>query len=173
MNPTYLDKGNLQVFVTAGDSPAPIPGARVRISDPENGKVLEERSTDGSGLTPFLELPAPPIELSVAEGEADRRPYAVYNVTISAPGRETLHIGGVEVLPTGRSIQRAALNPARTGGFNVRTLQLSPPALWGEPSSREPEAEVKPSKSWRPARFTPPGEPRPSRPTSWPSSPSP
>ena len=115
MNPTYLDTGNLQISVTEGENPAPIPEARVRVTDPDNGQVLQEAVTDGSGQTPFLELPAPPIELSVAEGEADRRPYAVYNVTISAPGRETLHIGGVEVLPTGRSIQRAALNPARTG----------------------------------------------------------
>ncbi len=144
MNPTYLDTGNLQISVTEGENPAPIPEARVRVTDPDNGQVIQEAVTDGSGQTPFLELPAPPIELSVAEGEADSRPYAVYNVTISAPGRETLHIGGVEVLPTGRSIQRAALNPARTGGFNVRNLLLPPHALWGEPSSREPEAEVKP-----------------------------
>ncbi len=144
MNPTYLDKGNLQVFVTAGDSPAPIPGARVRISDPENGKVLEELSTDASGQTPFVELPAPPIELSVAEGAAEQRPYALYNVTVSAEGRETLHIGGVELLPTGRSIQRAALSPARSGGFNVHNVFLAPHALWGEPSTRQPEEEVKP-----------------------------
>ena len=96
MNPAYLDTGNLQIFVTAGETPDPIPDAKVRISDPENGKILEEVSTDASGQTPFIELPAPPMELSVAEVEAGRqRPYAVYNVTISAGGRETLHIGGV------------------------------------------------------------------------------
>ena len=144
MNPAYLDTGNLQIFVTAGETPEPIPGALVRITDPENGQILEEAATDASGQTPFIELPAPPIELSVAEGEADSRPYAVYNVTISAPGRETLHIGGVEVLPAGRSIQRAALSPARTGGFNVRNLLLAPHALWGPPSTRQPEEEVKP-----------------------------
>ena len=106
MNPAYLDTGNLQIFVTAGETPEPIPGALVRVSDPENGQILEEAATDASGQTPFIELPAPPMELSVAEGEAgQQRPYAVYNVTISAGGRETLHIGGVEVLPTGRSIQ--------------------------------------------------------------------
>ena len=144
MNPAYIDRGDLQIFVTAGEDPQPIPDARVRITDPENGRILEEAVTDASGQTPFIELPAPPIEFSVAEGESEQRPYAVYNVTISAGDRETLHIGGVEVMPTGRSIQRAALNPARTGGFNVRNLQLSPHALWGEPSSREPEAQVKP-----------------------------
>ena len=145
MNPAYLDTGNLQIFVTAGETPEPIPGALVRITDPENGQILEEAATDASGQTPFIELPAPPMELSVAEGEAgQQRPYAVYNVTISAGGRETLHIGGVEVLPTGRSIQRAALAPARPGGFNVRNLLLTPHALWGPPSTRQPEEEVKP-----------------------------
>ena len=145
MNPAYLDTGNLQIFVTAGETPEPIPGALVRITDPENGRILEEAATDASGQTPFIELPAPPMELSVAEGEAgQQRPYAVYNVTITAGGRETLHIGGVEVLPTGRSIQRAALSPARAGSFNVRNLLLAPHALWGPPSTRQPEEEVKP-----------------------------
>ena len=145
MNPAYLDTGNLQIFVTAGENPDPIPGATVRISDPDNGAVINETVTDASGQTPFIELPAPPMELSVAEGEAgQQRPYAVYNVTISAGGRETLHIGGVEVLPTGRSVQRAALSPARTGGFNVRNLLLPPHALWGPPPTRPPEEEVKP-----------------------------
>lgn len=144
MNPAYLDTGNLQIFVTAGEDPSPIPNARVRVSDPADGKILEEVSTDSSGQTPFIELPAPPIELSVAEGESDQRPYAVYNVTITAEDRETLHIGGVEVMPTGRSIQRAALSPVRPGSFNVRNLLLAPHALWGAPPTREPEAEVKP-----------------------------
>ena len=60
MNPNYLDRGNLQIFVTEGESP--VPGAQVRISDPQTGKVLEEAVTDESGQTPFVELPAPPME---------------------------------------------------------------------------------------------------------------
>lgn len=92
MNPSYVDKGNLQIYVTAGESPDPIPGARVRISDPENGNVLEEVTTNSSGQTPFLELPAPPLERSVEEEEAGQRPYAVYNVTISASEYQTLSL---------------------------------------------------------------------------------
>ena len=144
MNPSYLDKGNLQIFVTAGERPAPIPNARVRVTDPANGRVLEETVTDDSGQTPSLELPAPPMEWSVAEGESEQRPYAVYNVTVSAEGCQTLHIGGVEVLPAGRSIQRAALPGAVPGGFNVRNVLLPAHALWGEPAARQPEEEVKP-----------------------------
>ena len=41
MNPTYTDKGSLQIFVTAGETPDPIPEARVRITDPTDGGVLE------------------------------------------------------------------------------------------------------------------------------------
>ncbi len=144
MNPNYLDKGNLQIFVTEGESPAPVSNARVRVTDPSNGKTLEETVTDSSGQTPFFELPAPPMEWSVAEGDSDRRPYAVYNVTVSAEGFQTLHIGGVELLPMGRSIQRAALPGATSGGFNVRNVLVPPHALWGEPSSRPPEEEIKP-----------------------------
>ena len=121
MNPSYLDKGSLQIAVTAGENPTPVPNARVRVTDPANGKILEEAVTDSSGQTPFIELPAPPIEWSVAEGESDQRPYAVYNVTISAAGYQTLHIGGVELMPSGQSIQRAALPGATAGGFNVRS----------------------------------------------------
>ena len=144
MNPIYLDKGSLQIFVTAGETPRPVPGARVRITDPAGGAVLEELYTDPSGQTPFVELPAPPMELSVVEGTADRRPYAVYNVTVSAEGYQTLHIGGVELMPAGRAIQRAALPGATAGGFNVRNILLPPHALWGEPSSRPQEEAVKP-----------------------------
>ncbi|MDE7220198.1 MAG: peptidoglycan-binding protein [Oscillospiraceae bacterium] len=144
MNPIYLDKGDLQIIVTAGDDPAPISGAKVRVTDPSSGTVLGEAVTDSSGQTPFFELPAPPMEWSVAEGESDQRPYAVYNVTVSAGDFQTLHIGGVELLPAGRSIQRAALAPARSGSFNVRNMLLPPHALWGEPSSRPPEDAVKP-----------------------------
>ena len=144
MNPTYLDKGDLQVFVTAGENPDPIPNARVRVTDPANGQLLEEAVTDFSGQTPSMELPAPPMEWSVVEGESDRRPYALYNVTVSAEGYQTLHIGGVELLPAGLAIQRAALPGAVPGGFNVRNVLLPPHGLWGEPSSRPPEEEVKP-----------------------------
>ena len=142
MNPIYLDKGSLQIFVTAGETPRPVPGARVRVTDPDNGQVLQEAVTDGSGQTPFLELPAPPMEWSVEEGAAEQRPYAVYNVTVSAEGFQTRHIGGVELMPAGRAIQRAALPGA--GGFNVRNVLLPPHALWGEPSSRPQEEDVKP-----------------------------
>lgn len=149
MNPAYIDKGDLQIFVTAGEDPQPIPEARVRVTDPENGQILEDTITDASGQTPFIELPAPPIEFSVAEGESEQRPYAVYNVTITAPGRETLHIGGVEVLPTGRSIQRAALAPAQAGGSTCATCCWLPTPSGGRPSPRSRRRRSNPCRNRR------------------------
>ena len=144
MNPNYLDKGDLQIFVTDGEAPQPIAGASVRITDPADGSVLEELTTDSSGQTPFVELPAPPMEWSVVESTAEQRPYAVYNVTVSAKGYQRLHIGGVELLPAGRAIQRAAMPRASAAGFNIRNIALAPHALWGEPSARPQEDAVKP-----------------------------
>ena len=97
MNPAYIGRGTLQVVVTVGDDPSPIQGARVRVTDPADGAVLAELTTDSSGQTETIELPTPPIEDSIAE--SDVRPYATYNVTATAEGFETLHISGVQLLP--------------------------------------------------------------------------
>lgn len=48
-------------------------------------------------------MPAPPLEYSVNGG--DERPYALYNVTVSAADTEVLHIDGVQILPTSSAIQ--------------------------------------------------------------------
>ena len=68
MNPAYVDRGLLQLTVTAGSGVSPVAGARVRLTDPADGRVLEELVTDSSGQTPAVELPAPPLEFSVAGG---------------------------------------------------------------------------------------------------------
>lgn len=45
----------------------PVEGATVRISSPARPDVvLEELTTDVSGITPQVELPAPPIDYSLA-----------------------------------------------------------------------------------------------------------
>ena len=141
MNPAYIGRGTLQVAVTMGDDPAPIQGARVRVTDPSDGAVLAELTTDSSGQTDTIELPTPPIEDSIAE--SDVRPYATYNVTATAEGFETLHISGVQVLPDSLSVQRSTMGPARSG-FNVRNIMLEPHTLWGDFPPKIPEEEVKP-----------------------------
>ena len=142
MNPAYTGQGFLQVAVTTESPVVPISGARVRISDPTDGTVLQELTTDSSGQTEAVDLPTPPIEYSVIEGEP--KPYASYSVTVFAEGFKTLHIGGVQLLPNGLAVQPAALTPARTGGINVQNLYIAPHTLWGDFPPKIPEEEVKP-----------------------------
>lgn len=142
MNPAYTGQGRLQVTVTTESRVVPISGATVRISDPADASVRLELTTDSSGQTQAVELPTPPAADSINKG--DSKPYASYSVTVLAEGFETLHIGGVQLLPDGLAVQPAALSPARSGGFNVRNLYIAPHTLWGDFPPKIPEADVKP-----------------------------
>lgn len=142
MNPAYTGQGFLQVKVTTESPVVPISGARVRISDPTDGTVLQELTTNSSGQTEPVDLPTPPLEYSVNAGEP--KPYASYSVTVFAEGFKTLHIGGVQLLPSGLALQPAALTPATAGGINVQNRYISPHTLWGDFPPKIPEDEVKP-----------------------------
>ena len=142
MNPAYTGQGRLQVSVTTESPVVPVSGARVRISDPADGAVLQELITDSSGQTEPVELPAPPLAYSVKDEE--KKPYASYGVTVFAEGFKTLHISGVQLLPDSLAVQPAALTPSRAGGVNVRNLYIPPHVLWGNYPPKIPEAEVKP-----------------------------
>ena len=63
-NTTY--RGQLKVSVTAAGSARPVAGASIKISYtgvPES--TLEELSTDSSGQSETVSLPAPPLEYSL------------------------------------------------------------------------------------------------------------
>ena len=147
MNPAYTGQGRLQVSVTTESPVVPVSGARVRISDPADGAVLQELITDSSGQTEPVELPAPPLAYSVKDEE--KKPYASYGVTVFAEGFKTLHISGVQLLPDSLAVQPAALTPSRAGGVNVRNLYIPPHVLWGTipPRSRRQRS----SPCWTPA----------------------
>ncbi len=140
-NRNEIDRGKLQVTVLTDDGKTPLEGATVKITDTSANTVLDELTTDSSGQTDAAELPAPPIEYSIAE--IDKKPYTTYNALIKAEGFETLHIGGIQVLPTSTSIQVCVLNKAVPNGFNVRNLFIGEHVLWGKYPAKIPEAAVK------------------------------
>lgn len=141
MNVDNIDRGALQVSLTTEGSRNPISDAIVQLSTTD-GRVFEEMKTDSSGQTAPVELPAPPLEYSMAENEI--RPYSLYDITVRSDGFETLHIGGVQVLPNSFAIQDVALKPAAPDGVNIRHLLIGPHTLWGDYPAKIPEAEVKP-----------------------------
>lgn len=142
MNSDFVDKGTLQVRVSADTIASPIQSARVRITDPVSGNVIDELTTNESGLTPVIELPAPPIEYSMQFSL--EKPYAVYNLTIGAVDFKTVHIGGVQVLPSSRALQNTNMRRMTPSGFNVVNLSIPPNTLWGDFPPKIPEASVKP-----------------------------
>lgn len=142
MNQDTPDNGKLKVTVLTRDETQPVPDAVVRITNGANGDVIEELSTDSSGQTPEIDLPAPPLEYSVDGG--DTKPYSTYNLTVISSDFETLHIGGVQILPNSIALQNAQVRAATTNGFNVRNVMIDPHTLWGDFPPKIPEDDVKP-----------------------------
>ena len=89
------DRGRLQVQVTSTIGRIPISGATISISytgDPES--KVEQLTTNSSGQTETLDLPAPPLEYSLEP--SDNQPYSEYTIQVNAPGYELslIHISG-------------------------------------------------------------------------------
>jgi len=83
-----IDRGNLSLQVTSTIGLLPVENARVSISYTGEDSVVEEITTDNSGRTEAISLPAPPLEWSL-DAEQTNRPYAELNLQITAPdGRD-------------------------------------------------------------------------------------
>ena len=106
--------GLLQVNVINIENNFPVENARITISSSENPRQpVEQLTTNTSGQTQQVRLPAPPVALSLTPG--DVRPYADYHVRIEAEGFDPLEISGTEILADSTAIQPAALRRAGTG----------------------------------------------------------
>ena len=57
-----VDRGNLSLQVTSTIGLLPVENARISISYTGDDNVVEEITTDNSGRTETVSLPAPPLE---------------------------------------------------------------------------------------------------------------
>lgn len=91
------DEATLQILVTAAQQAIPIPNVLVLLSRQDPGQPLETlirvMTTDESGQTPVITLPAPDRALTQEPGEY--RPYAVYRVVVVAEGYQPQFHGNV------------------------------------------------------------------------------
>lgn len=91
------DEATLQVLVTAAQQAIPIPNVLVLLSRQDPGQPLETlirvMSTDESGQTPVVVLPAPDRALTQEPGEY--LPYTVYRVVVAAEGYQPQFHGNV------------------------------------------------------------------------------
>ncbi len=137
------DSGMFQVQVVSQATRLPISGAQVEIlpdGEETEPPVMESLSTDTSGQTEPLSLPAPPLELSLSPGEVT--PYAQYRVMVRAEGYQPLTITGAEVFSGQLSLQPAALQPL--GQETDSRVSVPPNTLLGDFPPKIAEAEVKP-----------------------------
>lgn len=137
------DIGRLLVNVSSLISSRAVSGATVQITDSDQpDRILEEITTDSSGQTETIELPAPPLEYSLTPG-ADQ-PYSVFNLRISAPGYETTEIAGAEILSGETALQNISLIPQfETGDENAELYVIPPHTLYGEYPPKIAESEIK------------------------------
>lgn len=134
--------GDLSIRVTSATGFLPINNATITISltgDPNT--VVESTSTDDSGISPTLSLPAPALALSTSPSE--EMPYAEYNISVTAPGYEPVMISGTEILPDVTAVQPISMNPIQTP-VSEEPIVIPDHTLYGDYPPKIPEDEIKP-----------------------------
>lgn len=135
--------GKLQINVTSTLGLIPVQDATVTISYTGVPDVTVEKvTTDSSGQTQEIELPAPPLEYSLTPVE--QQPYSEYNIQIEAPGYEPLMISGTEILPDVTAVQPVSLTPLETTEETDEVIVIPDHTLYGDYPPKIPEDEIKP-----------------------------
>ena len=132
------EQGSLKVNVT-DERNIPITQAGVTIFD-QNGNEIANLLTDMSGQTDELELEAPDANISLNE-DSTEKPYAKYDIEISAPGYETARINGSEILSTTLSFQIIKLRSANT--TSVEEINIEEHNLYQDYPEKIREDEIK------------------------------
>lgn len=137
--------GRLLVSVTSSVGYIPIKNATVKIyaERQKDGErlLLQDLTTDESGQTERVILPAPPKSLSQEPPET--RPYAQYDVEVSAEGYEPVSINGSEVMADELSVQNVEMNPLEEPNLVESDIVIPDHTLYGEYEAKIPEDEIK------------------------------
>lgn len=137
------DKGRLQINVTSTLGFIPVTDAKVTITlSGQPDTVIEELNTNISGQTVEVELPAPALDYSLEPG--DVQPYADYDISITAPGYETVVVEGVQVLPEVESIQPVSMVPQEVETAQEEDILIPPHTLFYDYPPKIEEDEIKP-----------------------------
>ena len=139
----FLSRGSLKIQVINIRNNFPIQNAKVSISSKgEPERVLEQLTTDSSGQTENISLPAPPAEYSLEP--SIYQPYSEYNVLVEAEGFQPLNISGTEVLAGAQAIQPAKLAGDEDSTPPEDPIVIPDHTLFGNYPPKIAEAEVKP-----------------------------
>lgn len=142
--PENTSFGTLRVQVMATLGIIPIPDALLSLSSSDDsGMTNYAFTTDESGLSDIITLPAPALEYSL-NSDQDVRPYSIFNLEVIAQGYEPVSIQGVEILPGELSLLQVMMNPLEISDETEETIIIPPHTLYGDYPPKLPEAEIKP-----------------------------
>lgn len=136
--------GTIRISVVSALGLIPVVGATVTISytgDPNS--PIQTLTTDNSGNTPVIDLPAPPVELSL-DSSAEEQPYSEYNIQVTADGYEPVLVSGSEILANQLSLQPIRMNPLDATEEEKKIVVIPAHTLFGEYPPKIPEDEIKP-----------------------------
>ena len=137
------DEGSLIIVVNSTLGPIPVENAFVTVSYNEDStNIIQNLTTDSSGRTKVIFLPAPPLEYSLTPNEP--RPYSEYEVTVSAEGYETVVVNGTEILPTQFAILTVKMPPLEFPNEPAQNVNIPEHTLYGSYPPKIPEDEIKP-----------------------------
>ena len=105
-----MPTGTIQIYVSAARGDAPLPGARVTVSD-ESGLPLQALLTDASGAAGPVTAYAPDRSLSLDEDNT-QRPYGAYRIAAALDGWQAVTVDGVQVFDGQQTTARLSLLPA-------------------------------------------------------------
>lgn len=101
------DSGYLLVSARTADGVLLIPGATVRVYN-ANGSLLSEQITNRDGYTSEIEIPTPPLALSLSPGP-EERPYAQVRILVEKIGFLSTEFLDAPVFPNVVTIQQTNL----------------------------------------------------------------
>lgn len=136
------ETGYLQVNVVNEENNFPIEGAEVSVTYQGNESPYEVVQTNNSGQTDTLRVAAPPVALSFRGG--DIKPYAEYDISVTAPGFEPVKIRGTEVLSTVTAIQPVRMFPLAIEPGREEDIFIPDHTLYGIYPPKIAEDEIKP-----------------------------
>ena len=108
----FNSEGKIRIRAYTAGGALPIEGATVRIVGAEENNRFVSYSvlTDRDGLTPSVTLPAPDGSYSLSPSPAEK-PYALYDIEITAPGYYSKKINGLSVFSGIESVQLLNMIP--------------------------------------------------------------
>lgn len=136
--------GSLKISVVSSVGLVPIENATVTISytgDPDS--PIETLTTDSSGQTPTVNLPAPNVSLSL-DPDSIEQPYSEYNILVEAQDYEPVLVSGSEILADQLSLQPIQMNPLASTEEEEKIVIIPAHTLFAEYPPKIPEDEIKP-----------------------------